>query len=394
MDPGATLRRARALAPHVGITRVANVTGLDRIGVPVVAVYRPNSRSMVVSQGKGIDLVAAQASGMMEAIEAYHAERPRLPLRLESYEELSDHLPVVDVGRLPRVSMGTFSPTRRILWCEGRSVSTRDPVWVPYEMVHTDFTLPLPSGSGCFTMSSNGLASGNHPLEAISHGICELVERDATALWALSGGTTQSERRIAPDTVDDPSCRQVLEQFSAAGIAFGIWDATSDVGLATFSCFVVDGEGSAGHVHASHGSGCHPAREVALLRALTEAAQTRLTYIAGARDDADRHFFARARSATRVDELRDQIARDRDRAARNFATVPTYTASTFDEDVTWELECLRRVGLDEVVVVDLSRPEISLPVVRVLVPGLEGLHDAPGYVPGQRATARREWGGR
>lgn len=389
VEPQETLRRACELAPLVGITRVANVTGLDRIGVPVVAVHRPNSRSLVVSQGKGLDLIAAKVSGMMEAIESDHAERPQLPLRLESYEELSRRLSVVNVAALPRISTSTFGVAKRILWCEGRNLANTEPCWAPFEMVHTDFTIPLPSGSGCFLMSSNGLASGNHPLEAISHGICELVERDAMALWELAGGARQPERRLDPDSIDDPFCRQVLDQFSAADIDLGIWDATSDVGLATFVCFIADRPGVPGEVHTSHGSGCHPSREIALLRALTEAAQTRLTYIAGARDDADHRFFARARSTTRIDEFRANLRRPHGTAMRDFRTVPTYTATTFEQDVAWLLECLRRVGLEEVVAVDLSRPKFPVSVVRVLIPGLEGLFDAPGYVPGARATALR-----
>jgi len=83
-----TLTRALPLAPVMGITRVANVTGLDSVGIPVVMVCRPNSRSVAVSQGKGIDLASARASGLMEAVEQYHAETITLPLRLATYEEL------------------------------------------------------------------------------------------------------------------------------------------------------------------------------------------------------------------------------------------------------------------------------------------------------------------
>jgi ribosomal protein S12 methylthiotransferase accessory factor len=397
IEPEETLRRASALAPLAGITRVANVTGLDRIGVPVVAVHRPNSRSLVVSQGKGLDLVAAKVSGMMEAIESYHAERPELLLRLESYEELSRRHSVMNVGKLPRISTGNFTHTKRILWCEGRELSSEESRFVPYETVHTDFTLPLPSGSGCFMMSSNGLASGNHPMEAISHGMGELVERDAMALWELSGGTRRREGRIAPETIDDPACQEIMSRFSAAEIAYGIWDATSDVGISTFVCFIADKPGAPGHVHVSHGSGCHPSREIAMLRALTEAAQTRLTYIAGARDDADHRFFARARAVTRVEEVRQHLAGEDDGTSgerwtgkpRDFRDVPTHLGATFEDDVAWQLKRLKRVGLDEVVVVDLSRQELPVAVVRVLIPGLEGLHDAPGYVPGARATTLR-----
>src|SRR5437016_14433724 len=83
-----TLKRVLRFAPVMGITRIANVTGLDSIGIPVVMVCRPNSRSLAVSQGKGLDLAAAKASGLMESIETYHAETITSPLRLCSYEEL------------------------------------------------------------------------------------------------------------------------------------------------------------------------------------------------------------------------------------------------------------------------------------------------------------------
>ena len=62
--PAETVARVRQLMPVMGITRVANVTGLDFVGVPVVMVTRPNSRSLAVSQGKGLDLDTAKASGL------------------------------------------------------------------------------------------------------------------------------------------------------------------------------------------------------------------------------------------------------------------------------------------------------------------------------------------
>src|SRR5580765_9053280 len=88
VSPEETVARLQPLLPALGITRVANVTGLDLAGVPVVMVCRPNSRSVAVSQGKGIDLASARASGLMEAAELYHAETITLPLRLCTYEEL------------------------------------------------------------------------------------------------------------------------------------------------------------------------------------------------------------------------------------------------------------------------------------------------------------------
>src|SRR4051812_20202893 len=81
-DPSVTRARLRGRLGDYGITRVANVTGLDRLGVPVLMAIRPNSRSLTVSQGKGVETDAAWVSGVMEAIELAHAEAPPVALLL------------------------------------------------------------------------------------------------------------------------------------------------------------------------------------------------------------------------------------------------------------------------------------------------------------------------
>lgn len=388
VTPAETLRAVAPLMARAGITRVANVTGLDTIGIPVVAVYRPNSRSLAVFQGKGLDLDAARASGVMEAIEAFHAEHVAAPLRLASWNELRRAARVVNAGALPRLSVSTFHADRQLLWIEGRDLATEAPTWLPYEMVHSNFSLPLPTGSGAFVMSSNGLASGNHPLEAVSHAICELVERDANALWSAGGGAARHDRRLDLRTVDDGDAQQVLARLHRAGVAVGVWNTTTDIGLASFRCVVVDRD--ANHLRQRYfafGSGCHPVRRIALLRALTEAVQCRLTYIAGARDDASRDFFERARNPDRVARLRERVEEYEDRGC-DFRAVPNFDSPDFRADVDHERACLAGAGLEEVIAVDLTLPGFAIPVVRVVIPGLESLHDAPGYVPGARARGQ------
>ena len=168
-SPEETLDRARPHLRAMGITRIANVTGLDDIGIPVVMVVRPNSRSISVSQGKGSELAAAKASGVMEAIETYHAEHITLPLKFASFQELDEDHPMIDVSRLPFSVENGYRDDRALLWIEGRNMMDDRPLWLPHELVHTDYTLPQPTGSGCFTANTNGLASGNHILEAIAH---------------------------------------------------------------------------------------------------------------------------------------------------------------------------------------------------------------------------------
>jgi ribosomal protein S12 methylthiotransferase accessory factor len=74
-----------------------------------------------------------------------------------------------------------------------------------------------------------------------------------------------------------------------------------------------------------------------------------------------------------------------DGVARAFGAVPTYEAATLAEDLDWMLERLQAVGIEEVITVDLTRPEVGMPVARVVIPGLEGPHDHDGYLPGARA---------
>ncbi|HEY2732586.1 MAG TPA: YcaO-like family protein, partial [Polyangiales bacterium] len=100
--------------------------------------------------------------------------------------------------------------------------------------------------------------------------------------------------------------------------------------------------------------------------------------------DGDREFFEHARNRDRVESMRRCIDVPLDRA-RSLGSVPTRNFGSIAEDVRFEVERLGAVGLSQVLVADLSLDEIGIPVVRVIVPGLESISSAPGYVPGPRA---------
>lgn len=383
--PRVTLDRVRPHLSAMGITRVANITGLDRTGFPVVTVCRPNARSLSVSQGKGLDIDSAKVSGIMESVETFHGEHIHAPLRYGSLTELEHRLPLADVAGLPRSEARLFSRDRSIFWIEGLNWLDQTPLWLPLETVSVDFTLPLLPGSGCFAASSNGLASGNTLLEAISHGICEVVERDAVTLWKLQSAGPGAGRMVDPASVDDRDCRAALDRFADADIAIWIWDVTSDTGIAAFCCLALGNDED--WADPEFGAGCHPAREIAMLRALTEAAQARTTFIAGSRDDLGAALYRNA-------------ARQRRRAyclalveghepAADFGQIPIFRADTVADDVDWMLERLHTVDVGQVVVVNLTRPDFDLPVVRVVIPGLEGPfgHEQGDFVPGPRARA-------
>jgi YcaO-like protein with predicted kinase domain len=384
--PEDTIARASPFLTTFGITRVANLTGLDRTGIPVVMVCRPNARSSAVFHGKGFDIGAAKASGLMEAIETWHAENMRLPLRFGRLAELRSALTMVDVDGLPSTQGPQFDQFMPMLWVEGRDIMNDVAVWLPFEIVHANSTISGPPASGCFAASTNGLASGNHILEAVSHALCELIERDATSLWRHRRRDEQDRRRLDLGTVNDQSCRAILEKLSRVEIDVAVWDVTTDVGVSTFYCVVVDRTGDGGHVGV--GAGCHPKREIALLRSVTEAAQVRTTYIVGSREDIDDADYDSATLAAR--NLRTRaLMRDAEQSC-DFASIGSIAFETFEAEVAWLLDRLRSVKVRQAIVVDLTRPEFGIPVVRVVAPGLEGSDHHAGYSPGARAQALKQ----
>ncbi|MCP5083260.1 MAG: YcaO-like family protein [Alphaproteobacteria bacterium] len=381
LRPADTLANLTPLLDDFGITRIANVTGLDRIGIPVVMVVRPNSRSVAVSQGKGLDLDSAKASGVMEAIETWHAERMTHPLKLASYNDLHQDHKISDVERIPAIEDGQFHKDLPLLWVEGQDLFTSESSWVPYEMVHANYTLPRPTGHGCFPASTNGLASGNCHLEATNHAICEVIERDSTTLWHHLAPDQRAARRVRLDTVDDPDCTHILAILRKTGLDVAIWDTTSDVGVPSFYGLLMDPEAESGHMGA--GAGCHPAKHIALSRTLTEAVQTRTTYIAGSRDDLTPQEFSAKGRKEKYDYAARMLA-EGDEVA-DFQAIPTALANSFEKDLDFLLSQLNGASVDEVVAVDLHKQQQGISVVRVVIPGLEAPHDDDNYLPGPRA---------
>jgi YcaO-like protein with predicted kinase domain len=379
--PAKTIERAQPYLRHMGITRVANVTGLDRIGIPVVMVTRPNSRSVSVSQGKGLDLDAAKASALMESSEVWHAEQITLPLVYGSYAGLADHYPLADPDALQRIPSSYFTDDTRILWIEGSNLIDTQNLWVPFEMVHTDYSQPSPPGHGCFHCSTNGLASGNQLIEAQCHAICEVIERDATTILHHLSLPDRALRRLDVRSVDSQECWKLLEQLRMANLKLAIWDTTTDVGVPSFYGLLIGSDGEYPE-HIGAGAGCHPCKSIALSRTITEAVQTRLTYISGARDDL------------LASEFEDGGLRDKYQSAKSFisnevptrlySSIPDYSSELLSDDLSWLIGKLKRVGINQIISVDLTKSDIDIPVVRIIIPGLEAPHDDDDYVPGAR----------
>jgi ribosomal protein S12 methylthiotransferase accessory factor len=209
-------------------------------------------------------------------------------------------------------------------------------------------------------------------------------------LWALADETKQRSTRLDLQSVNDPSCEEVLGRLGRCGMAVAAWDITSDVGVPAYLCMFADrSEVVLGHVQNYRGYGCHSTHRIALLRALTEAVQMRLTIISGSRDDLDPgHYRGRSLPLNSHQNL-DWL--DGPGPWRRFGNAPECDAETFDEEIGWQLKRLQAAGVESVIVVDLTKPDIGLPIVRVIIPGLElAFMDWKYFALGTRARSVRE----
>jgi len=338
-----------------GVTRVADVTGLDHIGIPVVMAARPLARTLAVSQGKGHSLLLAKISAVMESIEMWHAEYacpapdvralPAAELDLPYRFEDLDH----DIG-----SMLTARTPQD--WILARGVSSGRTVPVPVDTVRLSID-PLtewqPRG---LRVSSNGLASGNSADEATLHAVYEAVERD------ILRGLLDPACRTTIDTatVDDPVCRELIDRINGSGVFLEVFSVTSRLPVPCFAAFVW----SEDFPVLSGGSGAHSSVGVAMSRAITEAVQSRLTAISGARDDLATVYSYVHRGSTRKPTADPNPTDFRAATAglgREFADVR--------DEVEWLGGAIAAVTGTEPLRVELSTME-EFSVAKVVCPGL------------------------
>ncbi len=346
-----TWRRFSRVAPRAGITRIADITGLDTLGIPVFAAIRPMGRSLSTQQGKGLTPEAARISALMESLETFTAEQARATVR-GSYRALAKKRRVVDVRKLPR-PRGRLDLDATWAWIEGWDLARNEPVLVPLESVTLDTTFTRPP---VFDISSNGLASGNVLVEAIVHGLCEVLERDAEAAWRRSGG----DRRIVLDTVENP----MIERITRTGARVFLWDLGGPI--AAIGCAIVEDPNEIAWrpLGCYQGFGAHLVPEVAIARALTEAAQTRLTYIAGGRDDFFPFDYERATDPDLLRDMWDRLAAPCDDPV-DARDLPRHETRGLGED----LDVLVGLAGESVIAVDLTLKSLGVPVAKVIVPG-------------------------
>lgn len=370
----ATLARLEPVARAIGVTRLANITGLDAIGLPVWSAIRPTSRALATSQGKGLCHRQARVSALMESIEVWHAESHCSDLVFESPSRVraATGLDFVAPQRLSLLKHVRILDTEPLLWSRARNLMSGAEVLVPFEAVSLN-SLPGALRRTLLT-SSNGLAGGIGESDAILHGLCELVERQQIGRWF---GWSEEERRVR--RVDlarirgleglEDGLRAVVERV-APHCAVGLWDITGELGIPTYACMLVDhGESDTGlQVGSCSGFAAHACAESAAVRAVLEAVQARATTIAGSRDDLDDEVFDAARHAGRAEAARRELAA----CSGVLALRPDAPMAGLAprEAVARLLELFQAHGIADAYAVDLSQARFGIPVFKCIVPQL------------------------
>ncbi|MGZ4951837.1 MAG: YcaO-related McrA-glycine thioamidation protein [Halobacteriota archaeon] len=363
MPPAQTLERIRSAIPEIGITRVADISGLDRIGLPVFSAIRPSAASGAISvyAGKGTTASEARVSVIMEAAERFSAEVENAQLRLlyGSYDELSADYSVLNPNDL--ILPGPLSSNTKLEWYPAWDLLQNDEVIVPANAVFHPYT-PQQGRWQLFRSNTNGLAAGNVAEEAIFHGLMEVIERDAVS---IAEATRNPGLKLNPG---EGAVADVMQQFESNDVQIRLWWLPTDTKIPTVVA-VSDDERLRDAALLLMGAGSHTDPHIAALRALTEVAQSRATQIHGAREDTDRESIARRIGYERMKRLNKHWFNE-SAASAELNDAKDCSTQSLDDDIRTTLDRLRRV-VERVIVADITSEKLALPAVRVIIPGFE-----------------------
>lgn len=383
-----TIRTVSSAAESLGVTRLADITGLDRIGIPVYSSVVPKSNdSLSVYNGKGARAVDAKAGALMEAIERQTALRARPEFIEASFAQLHKTRRVLDPKTINQKLSDDYSDDRLYSWIEGTDFFTGESWWVPAKLAgYLWHDVPHPS---CFEINdTNGLASGNCRQEAICHALCELAERDTWTFAELGAHHLPRQRRAlaygvnykdGPDDLELFPCVEVdsnelLDSFHAADLFPVIRDLTSELGVPAIFASVAD-EHICNFPMAHSGLGAHPDVNVALRRALSELAQSRCVDIQGVREDilppnANSDFFSlHTRRISAVD--RNSWYLGPSKRTRPLEAISSQRFDSLEADIEFLVNRFLKCGLKQIILIDFTPDETAYSVVRVIVPGIE-----------------------
>lgn len=366
IEPEQTLEKIEPLLwKEFGITRIANITHLDHVGIPVYLAIRPKAKLLTTAQGKGITDDLAKISAIMESIEGWHCEHMDEPDLFGAYHTLKQDYPLCELH--PSMNHGPFEwidiETLEIPWARGTELLTGETIYFPYTMINVNTAFYRP-GYRYFPPRTNGLASGNTYEEAICHALYEVIEREIEARNPLFMQNPQLDLT----TIHSPHLLAILEKIKQSNLALDVWPLMNDFDIPCYAAVVYDKDDVRG-VGMQFGSGAHFSSVVALSRAITEAIQGRATMISGSRDDHTPRLYRKnkmnmpylihAFNATRENQL--------------FFT-ETKALNDFKCCLQALLSLLKKRGYQQVISYNHTRDEFDIPVVHVVVPGFRYRH--------------------
>jgi ribosomal protein S12 methylthiotransferase accessory factor len=267
------------------VTRVSYITGFSRVDLPVAIAYRPNSKVLSQSGGKGVSKVQALISALMESYECDAAEKIQPDTYSVSFEELVDSsISALDPRTLP-TTLTDYSSVSRIDWSECYDLFSNETIMVPFDAISLDFTRMSDLGRKCFMqLTSNGLASGQDVESAIISALLEIIERHSVTTAEINN--TSEAMEIDLTTLPSSISKQLLSKFDTASVSCKLFYVGIFSCLPVYSCLIVDNDGQ-GNV----GWGCHTDDDIAAARAITEANQARTIQISGSREDMHRYDY-------------------------------------------------------------------------------------------------------
>lgn len=361
-----------------GVTRIAELTGLDIIGMPVYMAVRPLATTVGVSQGKGATPLLARISAVMEAIEMSVCERyfstPASFISTGSELGLSYATTTLTPTRLSVIS--EEFPLR---WVPADSLTDDSSTFVPLRAVAMDGTTDGSWRPPTQFSTANGLASGNNLAEATIHALLEVVERYSTAAMAK---TPIRQRRVM-NLTSLPDCwsRDLVVHLQGLDFWVEIVDCSIVPGVAAFAAFVWSSDMPGLYA----GSGSHFLPEIALQRALTEAVQSRMSVISGTREDLGSMSYRGVRQPVPPEIVQPNHTWDA-------ITHPLLTASAPSTTMLeWLVTQVEARSGSSVLRVDMTPPGEPFAVCKVLAPGLpESLHEATEELPRYPAPPERQ----
>lgn len=398
---------------QAGVTRIADITGLDRIGLPVYNAIVPRSLDIIsVYSGKGLTPLDAKTSAAMEAVERYAASLPREATVQGNYEELANKWEVIDPYSINLEIQNSYNHDTSLNWIAGYDLLQEQTVLVPLFLAGY-FVFGMPGENPCYCLTTtNGLASGNSLEEAIAHALCELIERDA---WTLADIVSHRfSRSIGSGTVDDsegdtriakifqerhPSidlesltsvAQDLVQKYLNVGLEPVLKNITSDMRITSVLCTVAENL-SPSFSQAHFGLGTHPDANVAVIRALTEVAQSRAVDIQGMREDITLPGQKLNKSMLHVQRTsklnKASWYHSKSEHQVRFCDLKTYEHDDLMDDLRLMLQRICDAGLERAIVVPLIQSNIQASVVRAIVPGIESWAVDQSKI-GHRATKK------